>query len=244
MYLPLTIHAQPTETTCGPTCLHAVYRYYEDSISLSQVISGVKALENGGTLAAHLACHALQRGYRATIFTYDLHLFDPVWFNTCSSFDMCEKMRMQAKYKTDPKFLVATNAYLEFIKLGGVIKLQDLSPSLISLYLEKKNPVIAGVNATYLYRSARETGETTCEFDDIRGSSSGHFIIFHGYDCADGMVGIADPIRSNPISVNRNYRIGFDRIVCATLLGVLTYDANLLIIEKTESDHAEFNSCQ
>ena len=72
MYLPLTILSQPTESTCGPTCLHAVYKFYQDFITLEEVISGVETLEDGGTLAVFLGSHALQ-GIRATIISYDLH---------------------------------------------------------------------------------------------------------------------------------------------------------------------------
>ena len=34
-------------------------------------------LDQGGTLDVFLANHALQRGYKATILTYNLDLFDP-----------------------------------------------------------------------------------------------------------------------------------------------------------------------
>jgi ABC-type bacteriocin/lantibiotic exporter with double-glycine peptidase domain len=36
--LRLDILPQPDDTTCGPTCLHAVYRYWGDEIPLAQVI--------------------------------------------------------------------------------------------------------------------------------------------------------------------------------------------------------------
>ena len=75
--LDFDINKQPDNTTCGPTCLHAVYRYYNDSISLQEVISEVSLLEEGGTLAVYLACHALRRGYKTTIFPYNLQIFDP-----------------------------------------------------------------------------------------------------------------------------------------------------------------------
>ena len=65
----------------GPTCLHTVYKFYQDFITLEEVISGVETLEDGGTLAVFLGSHALQRGYRATIIGYDLH-FRSTWFST------------------------------------------------------------------------------------------------------------------------------------------------------------------
>ncbi|HKJ47383.1 MAG TPA: hypothetical protein VJ991_16230, partial [Balneolales bacterium] len=53
---------QPTDSTCGPTSLHAVYSYYGDDIPLQDVIDQVHCFENGGTLAVFLAIHALKRG--------------------------------------------------------------------------------------------------------------------------------------------------------------------------------------
>jgi len=66
--LDFDINNQPDNTSCGPTCLHAVYHYYNDSIPLQQIISEVTMMEEGGTLEVFLACHALRRGYKTTIF--------------------------------------------------------------------------------------------------------------------------------------------------------------------------------
>lgn len=50
--LHLEILPQPDDTTCGPTCLQAIYTFFNDDISLEDVVAGVKRLEHGGTLAA------------------------------------------------------------------------------------------------------------------------------------------------------------------------------------------------
>ena len=80
--LSVDILPQPDDTTCGPTCLDAIYRYFGDPLPLEQVIAEVPHLKEGGTLAVWLACHALHRGYSAKIFTYNLQMFDPTWFST------------------------------------------------------------------------------------------------------------------------------------------------------------------
>ena len=77
--LHFDIWPQPDNTTCGPTCLHAVYRYYKDAIALTQVIEEVPTIEGGGTLSVYLAMHALRRGYWTTIIPYNLQIFDPTW---------------------------------------------------------------------------------------------------------------------------------------------------------------------
>jgi hypothetical protein len=75
--LEIEILPQPDDATCGPTCLHAVYRFFEDPIPLDRVIAEVEPLKAGGTLAVNLARHALGRGYAATIYTYNPRVFDP-----------------------------------------------------------------------------------------------------------------------------------------------------------------------
>lgn len=230
--LHLEILPQPDATTCGPTGLHALYRYYGDAISLDQVIAGVPMLPGGGTLSVLMACHALRRGYRATIFTYELQLFDPTWFRPGGP-DISERLAAQMAVKDDPKLHVASRAYLEFLAMGGSLRLEDLTKSLIRGYLKRSIPIITGLSATYLYRTAREHGPGD-EYDDIRGTPSGHFVVLCGYDRERRTVLVADPLHPNPVGSGQRYEIDLNRVICSILLGVTTYDANLLIIRPRE----------
>jgi Peptidase_C39 like family len=237
--LPFDIAPQPDEITCGPTCLQAIYRYYLDSISLAETIGAVPMLEGGGTLAVLLACHALQRGYRATIYTYKLQLFDPTWIEL-SPGALSDKLRSQLRFKSDPRLHAATAGYLDFLELGGELRAKDLSGALLRGFLNQGTPIIAGLSATFLYRSAREFGPN-CDYDDIRGEPSGHFVVLHGYDREARTVHVADPLKSNPLTGTQNYTASIDRVINAILLGVLTYDANLLIVQpaKESRTHAQ-----
>ncbi len=228
-HLDLEIFPQPDESTCGPTCLHALYRYYGDDISLTRLIDEVPMLEGGGTLAVWLASHALRRGYRATIYTYKLQVFDPTWFLPGGP-DLRRALETQMHVKQDPKLRAASRAYIEFLELGGLLRFEDLTPALIRRYLKRSIPVLTGLSATYLYRTPREFGPRD-DFDDIRGEPSGHFVVLCGYDRAERTVRVADPLLPNPVASEQLYEIDIDRVICAILLGVLTYDANLLIIQ-------------
>ena len=42
---------------------------------------------------------------------------------------------------------------------------------------------------------------------------------------------LADPLKPNPISEGQLYEVRIDRLICSILLGIVTHDANLLIIE-------------
>jgi len=230
--LRLAIERQPDDETCGPTCLHAVYGYYQQQISLDELIADVTALSEGGTLAVFLACDALRRGYRATIYTYNVQIFDPTWFdeNGNPSTDVSDKLRRQAKAKLDDKLQHATNGYLEFLKLGGSLRFEELTPELIEARLDVGHPIITGLSATYLYRECREIGRDG-EEDDIRGYPQGHFVVICGYDAPSNKLLLADPLQPNPVSTSRIYPVDIDRAINAIMLGVLTYDANLLVLE-------------
>lgn len=227
--ISLEILPQPDDTTCGPTCLHAVYSYYQDNISLQQVISEVHILEGGGTLEVLLACHALRRGYQTTIYTYNLKVFDPTWFEI-PHINLKEKLREQLKVKSQPKLAFAITAYLEYLELGGVLQFQDLNAGLIRRYLKQGTPILCGLSSTYLYHCAREYGPRM-DYDDVRGEPAGHFVILCGYDKMEKNVLVADPLLQNPMGAGHYYEVKIDRLVGSILLGILTYDGNLLILE-------------
>jgi len=227
--LHLEMLPQPDDTTCGPTCLHAVYRYYGDRIPLDRLVREVPALPGGGTLAVFLACHALRRGYRARIYTYNLALFDPTWFGA-TPVDLRVKLEAQRRAKDPPKLHQATEGYLEFLERGGELRMEDLTPALVRKYLTRAVPILTGLSSTYLYRTAREFGPA-CEEDDVRGDPAGHFVVLSGYDRETRRVLVADPLYPNPLAHSHFYEAGIDRVLCSILLGVITYDAKLLIIE-------------
>ncbi|MEP0367717.1 MAG: peptidase-C39 like family protein [Cyclobacteriaceae bacterium] len=231
--MSLDIHAQPNDETCGPTCLQAVYQYYDDALSLQQVIAEVKTLKSGGTLAVMLGNHALARGYRATLYTFNLMMFDPSWFK--GEVDLRAKLTEQKKFKTTKQFQNATDAYLRFLDLGGEVRFEELKPGLIKSILNQETPILTGLSATYLYDCPREIGETN-QYDDVKGSPVGHFVVVHGYDQEQNVAHIADPLDKNPISSTRHYQVSLQRLIHSILLGIVTYDANLLIISPKNVD--------
>jgi hypothetical protein len=228
--LVVEILPQPDDSTCGPTCLHAVYRFHGLELPLTQVIGEVAALESSGTLAVFLAQHALRQGFDATIYTYNLTVFDPSWFDPPVD-DLSARLMAQAREKSDPKLRLATEAYLEFLRLGGEICYEELTPDLVRGFLRRGRPILTGLSATYLYGCARETGTDRLHYDDIRGVPTGHFVVLAGYEPEAREVLIADPLRDNPLTGSQRYRLPLQRVLGAMLLGVLTYDANFLVIE-------------
>lgn len=226
--LEVDIAAQPTDRSCGAACLHALYRYYRDEVDLNDLLEEVPQLDStGGTLAVHLGRHALERGYRARIYTYNLTLFDPSWHH--GEVDLVHKLIEQARVKADAKLREATDAYIDFLQRGGEIEFQDLDRELLRRHLSAGRPILTGLSSTYLYRSPREVPETD-EPDDVRGSPVGHFVVLAGHDVESDEFLVADPYRANPLGEEHHYRVHAERLIAAILLGMITYDANLLIL--------------
>lgn len=232
--IDLCINTQPDDESCGPTSLQAIYRYYGLEIPLQELIASVERSHSGGTLAPMLGKHALMHDFNAIIYMNNLTLFDPSWFEHGEAVGktLIRKLNAQARYKRSKSTAQSTKAYKEFLALGGIVRFKALNVALLKDYFDKKIPILTGLSATYLYNSAREryTGGKAY-YDDIRGLPCGHFVVLCGYDDTHRLVVVADPHRENPISHNNYYKVSSHRLINAIMLGVLTYDANLLIIQ-------------
>jgi hypothetical protein len=221
---------QPDDTTCGPTCLHAIYQFHGDDVPLEDVIAEAQSLEEGGTLAVFLGSHALLRGYKVTIFTYNLQVFDPTWFKN-AAVPLAGKLMQLADSHADQKLRNAAQAYVRYLALGGTIRFEDLTSDMLRKYLKRGIPVLTGLSSTFLYRSEREIPSTN-EPDDILGNPAGHFVVLSGYREVSREVRVEDPWHPNPVSKKGTYWVTMSRAINSILLGIVTYDANLLIIEK------------
>jgi hypothetical protein len=235
--LEFEIQPQPDDAACGPTCLQAVYRFFGDDVPLRELAAAIPQLDTGGTLAVSLAGHALRRGYRARIYTYNLSLFDPTWFRD-PAVDLAERLRRQAAAKADAKLRVATEGFLEYLELGGELRFEELRPALVRGYLKRGRPLLCGLSATYLYGCAREAGSDRLVYDDVRGGPTGHFVVLCGYSPKERRVLVADPLQDNPRFGVHYYWVHIQRVLGAILLGVLTYDANLLVLEPRQPKRA------
>lgn len=233
--LDLQIEAQPDLETCGPTCLHALYRFHGRDEPLEAVIDRVRRVESGGTIAPYLAMDALDRGFDVTIHTFNLAIFDPTWF-VPQRRDVAERLVAQRSARPRAaRELEAIDAYIDFARRGGRIEWGDLTPDLLRGRLAAEHPILTGLSSTYLYQESREDPETG-DPDDVGGTPGGHFVVLTGIDPSSGRVRIADPLGEHGEREQQTYDVSLERTVCAILLGVLTYDANLMSIVPKEPD--------
>jgi len=226
--LPVAIERQPDYTTCGPTSLHAIYRYWGDPIELSTVIAETEKLPTGGTLGVHLSVHALRRGYEVDTWVCNVRQFDPTWFQQPT--DIGAKIRARATAKgllSDPRYGPALRAIEAYVALGGGLHWGDLSPAVLARILGEGTPLLTGTDGTYLYQCIRDSEEGP---DDVKGEPFGHFVVLCGYRARDESISIADPLKDNPLHGSKYYRASVHRVIGAIFLGVGSDDGNLLRI--------------
>src|SRR5262245_26435359 len=234
--LPVLIERQPDYTTCGPTALHAIYRYYGDPITLDEVIKETPKLPTGGTLGVHLSVHALLRGYDVTTWVCNVRHVDPTWFQQPT--DLLAKLQARGQAKgllEDPRYGPALHALERYVDLGGTFVWGDLTPELIGKALAQGTPLVTGTNGTYLYQCARETEAGA---DDVLGEAFGHFVVLAGYSSKDQTVAIANPLVDNPLRGTSYYRASVYRLLGAIFLGVGSDDGNVIRI-RPKGWHAE-----
>lgn len=223
------IDAQPDDDTCGATALHSVYRFFGGDCALQNVIDEVHQLESGGTLAVLLGIHALTHGFHARLYSYNLNVFDPSW-DGLSAGALHRKLLAQTRIKPGKKLHAASLAYSRFLKEGGEIRFDDPTPQLLKNYFDQRLPVLVGLSATYLYKSKREYADAKGRsvYHDLRGRPMGHFVVLTGMRAKN--VFVADPYYGNPLGGGSIYEVPVGRLINSIMLGIVTYDANLLVI--------------
>ena len=143
---------------------------------------------------------------------------------------MVQSLKRQMQYKFNSRKLqVASKAYIKFLEAGGKILYAELNENLIKGYLRRQVPILTGLSATYLYGTQREISATN-KYDSIKGEPVGHFVVINGYDEPSNCVYLADPMNPNPLK-SQYYSVNFDRLINSIMLGIVTYDANILVVE-------------
>ncbi len=226
----IKIENQPNDTTCGPTCLHSIFTFLKKPIPLKKTIAEVRYLDNGGTMGEALGIYALENDLKVTIYTHNLSVFDPTWFKIGKA-KLIKKLKKQIRAPKTLKIKKSSKLYIDFLKLGGKVKFEPLTSEFLSQLLEVKGPVIVGLSSTYLYMSPRERNDDN-EYDDVYGSPQGHFVVLGGINEDRTKVEVYDPLDENPISKSNNYKIDTTQFINSILIGAITYDANIIVIEE------------
>ena len=215
---------QPDDVTCGPTCLAQVYEFYGHQSSLPAIIADTPTQADGGTIGVYLGLSALREGFSARVYSYNLRVFDPTWFDLDVA-SLVDRLRRRRQAVSGEKLMWAITGYMKFLELGGELRFSELSERTLAAILAQGHPVVTGLNASYLWRTPRERHG---EYDDIGGDPAGHFVVVSGHYPRSRRFVVRDPSPHVPFSRTGRYSVNADRLISAILLGDISYDAVLL----------------
>lgn len=226
--LDIAPFTQPDDVSCGPTCLRGVLDYYGDSRSLEEVMAHTRRNPDGGTLAVYLGLAALSMGLHATLYPFSVRVFDLTW-RTLEKEALIQKLLLRAMVDDYLKLRVETLAWADLLREGGRVRFRELSARLLMEILDRGHPILCGLSATHLYRSARERPHDNVP-DDVWGRGAGHFVVVGGYSAGGRNFHVWDPVRTSPSVDARRYVVPATRLLNSILLGDATGDAVLLEI--------------
>lgn len=231
--LPVERIEQPDDLTCGPTALLQIYRYHGVARTHEELFGSYRRNPDGGTLAVYLALAALADGFRPTLYTFNLDVFDPTWadLEPAALIAKLEERSREVEGERLSRLRRIIAAYVELIAGGGSVRLVDLDRRLLVGMLAAGQPILTGLSATWLYRTKRELAE---EDDDVAGWPVGHFVVVSGYDPVHDLFSIVDPMRETPFGDGGVYAVASERLMASILLGDATDDAVLLVLEAGE----------
>jgi len=219
---------------CGPSCLQAVLKFYEEEISIKKLIEETKSRYKWHDWDYLLGLAALKKGLKVVVHTRSTSVFDPSWWKL-SNTQLISKLKKELDYakknkkKRRASWSYTTLAYeakeiktaINFLKSGGAIDFNIASAQLIQKYIHDNTPVMCAFNQQILHKAARIHKQ---KVDDIKGAITGHMIVVIGYNKSKFKV--ADP----GLWYNRShyYWVSQQDLIDA----IVRYDGNLIAIKK------------
>ncbi len=204
--LPIKMQSQqPSE--CGPACLFAILKHYNiNNITEEEII--LMASKNSfkqRDWLYRLGIIAQKKGLKTSVITLSTSVIDLSW-RKLKTVDLLKKLKKRKfwfdKIKRNPKIvsleylaeqelqinIAEIEAMIEYIKEGGLIKLQPLTLEVIKKNITQDRYIIAALDATIIFNSSRILKN---KVDDIKGSTWGHIVIINGYN--NNKLKIANP---------------------------------------------------
>jgi len=191
MRINLPILKQPTNKSCGTTCLRIVLAYHGIEISEKTISKNLIKDQEGGTFITELARFAKTLNLKATCFAYNLYLTDPSTDKNIDSQTLINKLEKLKNGLKDNWFLEMTESIINTISSGISYIIKKPNIYLFKSYLRQAIPIIISVNYTSLYNKQGNPFE-------------GHNIILNGFKedyfwFIDPEHGIQDKIHSKQL---------------------------------------------
>lgn len=194
---------QPTNTTCSPTALSMLLRYYGEEFNVADISAKVPQVKNEkgedcGTINQQMATWCISLGFDVVLYTADVQVIDQSWSKLTST-EVVERLEARKSGFKVPSLGELWNnaycqAYIEFIRSGGELHIANAITSKLLYKMLEKGPVLPCLSFDTLYGIGRtiNIGEKETKPDDVNGKAWNHSVVIYGND-EQGNFLVADP---------------------------------------------------
>jgi hypothetical protein len=230
------IKQRPAE--CMQTSATQLLSFFDPTVKVEDVIKEVPVyVENSekiGTSPGHLGAYFVQKGYKTTVYIFDVELFDLSW-ESSSGIEIIKLLKRRQEYIPANSWLakyhhILVDGWELFVKAGGSFAQPPLSKQLI-IDLLTKSPILVMVNSTYLNHQSKQQynkNEDKFEDDAIKGRSLTHGVTCAGYK--DDKFLIVDP--DPPAGIEQHRWIESDHLIASIMAAQTESDNLLMVIEQ------------
>lgn len=206
IFWEVTPQTQPTSSTCSPTALSILLGYYGEGLSPLEIEAAVPQSinENGekmGTVNQQMATWCLNRGYKASIYTFDCQIIDQSWSGLGKE-EIIKRLELRKNGWVVPALgedwtKEYVQSYIDFLNAGGQLIIAQAVTSKLLYDLIAKGPFLPCVSYSTMYGASRTRIDNDNESpdDDINGRALNHSIVVCGVDESGNFL-IADPSRA------------------------------------------------
>jgi len=208
----ITATAQPTDLSCGHTCLSMLMSSLGVSMMPQEIMHDIPLLTNDdgeewGTFGIDLAHWCMKRGYSATTYTFDSQLIHLPWehLSPAEIIDALHALKDTYVFAGLGKNLTRSfiESYIRYLSDGGTLIIRPfITVSLLHELLER-GPFAALATYNVLYGTGG-------------GKANTHFVVVYGRD-EEGNFLIADPWKDNGRKV-----LEPERLLSAIMSGQMT----------------------
>lgn len=217
---------QPTQSSAGPTSLRMILAFHGMAVPHDEMLEVLPLDPEDGARGPQIGLAALRCGFQVTIIPYERCILRPQWSTLppATLLEHLERVGLDGSDAGPRGEGVLARIYADYLRAGGELRFAPLSRELLVSYLQQHTPLIAALDAEYLYAASTAA-------DHEAGPRQAHFLVVGGYDAATDEFAVSDPWYDIPLAnTGGRYRIPSDRLVTAVLLGAEANDAELIAI--------------
>ena len=177
---------------CGPAALKQSMEFLRPGkiYDIKELISETKSELKYLDWNYKLGIAALKRGFGVTVYSASTDLYDPTW-KGLSMKQLVKKLERRLYFIKHAKkkdimagyvwwwYRSSLEAAIEFLKAGGIVKIESITKELLIGLLKRGTPPITPVNGSLVYGMKRAYFR---RYNDVKGEYFGHIFMVSGYD--------------------------------------------------------------